>query len=299
MSDPPPAPPSSGSASPAPDDEVERRLAALKAGADPASFGPSGDTAGPSPAPSTSSQPPASSEAADTDGPRPHGATGAEGADAGAPPPALTGEVIDAAGRTWTPRGGPAGASPTGAARPGSLPGPGVRVVGWGISQAEAGRLGLWIGLALVAFGGYLVLAEFVPGLSIVGSLALAILGVILVAWHLAGRAGAWAVHAGVVLAGFGGARLVAEVAALPPAGWGTLGAGLGLLLIAVVRIGRGEGVHWQAWVGGALAIFGGWGVLGATIPGFPTLGDLIVPLILVLIGVAVLRRGVRPPRQP
>jgi hypothetical protein len=114
------------------------------------------------------------------------------------------------------------------------------------------------------------------------------------VAVHLAGRAGAWAVHAGVVLGGFGVARVVAEIAGLPSAGWGSLGAGLGLLLIAAVRVNRGEGVRWQAWVGGALAIFGGWGVLGATIPGFPTLGDLIVPLVLVLIGVAVLRRGFR-----
>ena len=97
-----------------------------------------------------------------------------------------------------------------------------------------------------------------------------------------------------MILAGFGAARLVAEVAGLPSAGWGTLGAGLGLLLIAVVRVARGEGVRWQAWVGGALAIFGGWGVLGATIPGFPTLGDLVVPVVLVVIGVVVLRRGFR-----
>jgi hypothetical protein len=169
-----------------------------------------------------------------------------------------------------------------------------VRVVSWGISQAEAGRLGLWIGLSLVAFGGYLVLASFLPGMALLGSVALAILGVTLVAWHLAGRAGAWAVHAGGVLGGFGIARVVAEIAGLPSAGWGSLGAGLGLLLIALVRVTRGEGVRWQAWVGGALAIFGGWGVLGATIPGFPTLGDLVVPLVLVLIGVAVLRRGIR-----
>ncbi len=214
----------------------------------------------------------------------------------------LVGEVIDDDGRRWAPRGSGAGTSSgpgtgTAAAGPGAggpPPGPGVRVVSWGFNQAQAGRLGLWIGLALVAFGGYLVLAEFVPGISLLGSLALAILGGTLVAWHLAGRAGSWAVHAGVVLAGFGAARLVAEVAGLPSAGWGTLGAGIGLLLIALVRITRGEGVRWQAWVGGALAIFGGWGVLGATIPGFPTLGDLIVPLVLVLIGVAVLRRGFR-----
>jgi hypothetical protein len=251
------------------DEEVERRLAALKAGADPAALGP------PPPA-----QP----------------VTGS----AGALPPALVGEVIDADGRTWAPRpGAPAGGAPgagAGAAsRPASPPsGPGARVVTWGISQAEAGRLGLWIGLALVAFGGYLVLAQFVPGVAILGSVALAVGGGALVAWHLAGRAGAWAVHAGVILGGFGAARLIAQVAGLPEAGWGTLGAGAGLLLIAVVRVTRGEGVRWQAWVGGALAIFGGWGVLGATIPGFPTLGDLIVPVVFVLIGVAVLRRGVR-----
>lgn len=248
-----------GSAAPPPaDDEVERRLAALKAGADPGSFGP----------------PAATPDAS----------------------PALVGEVIDD-GRTWAPRsGGGPGNPQTAAGRASGMPppGPGVRAVSWGISQAEAGRLGLWIGLALVAFGGYLVVASFVPGVQLIGSLALAILGGALVAWHLAGRAGAWAVHVGMVLSGFGAARLVAEVAGLPSAGWGALGAGIGLLVIAVVRVTRGEGVSWQAWVGGALAVFGGWGVLGATIPGFPTLGDLIVPVVLVLIGVAVLRRGVR-----
>jgi hypothetical protein len=45
--------------------------------------------------------------------------------------------------------------------------------------------------------------------------------------------------------------------------------------------------------------VFGGWGALGAVIPGFPTMGDLIVPLILVLIGVAVLRRGIRGGQPP
>jgi hypothetical protein len=251
------------------DDEVQRRLAALKACGDPGSFGP----------------PPEAPRGAD------------QGADR---PPALMGEVLDGDGRAWAPRGGTPGATghpaqgPGPGRRTGTPSGPGVRAVTWGLSQAEAGRLGLWIGLSLVAFGGYLVLAEFVPGVALLGSLALAIFGGALVAWHLAGRAGAWAVHLGVVTGGFGVARLVAEVAGLPSAGWGTLGAGLGLLLIALVRVTRGEGVRWQAWVGGALAVFGGWGVLGATIPGFPTLGDLIVPLVLVLIGVAVLRRGVQ-----
>jgi len=253
-----------GSATPPPpaDDEVERRLAALKAGADPVRLGD----------------------------------------EAQATRPAIVGEVLDDGRertlRTERPadRSGarPGAARPTapGAAAPPA--GPAIRAVSWGFSQAQAGRLGLWIGLALVAFGGYLVLAELVPGIALLGSLALAILGIVLVASHLRGRAGAWAVHAGMVLAGFGIARLVATVASLPPAGWGTQGAGFGLLAIAAVRVARGEGVRWQAWVGGALAIFGGWGVVGATIPGFPTLGDLIVPAVLVVIGLVVLRRGLR-----
>ena len=260
---------------PPPDDEIERRLAALKAGADPSSLGPV-----PSPVRSPTTPPvPARLPGPDDD------------ARADTDEPALVGDVIEGAGATGT-----AGARPG----PGTPPGPGVRAVSWGISQAEAGRLGLWIGIGLVAFGAYLVLAEFVPAVALLGSLALAILGGALVAWHFMGRAGAWALNGGAVLAGFGTARVLAELASLPAAGWGTLGAGLGLLALAARRALRGGGVGWQAWLGGALTVFGGWGALGATIPGFPTLGDLIVPIALVLVGVVVLRRGFRsgPPAR-
>lgn len=265
MSSEPPRPPGPPPGPPA-DDEVERRLAAIKAGADPATVGAAAAPPGP---------------------PRPPGdaPSGAE--------PALVGEVVGPDGRTWeASRGGGAG---SGEGAPGGPPGAGTRVVGWTFSQAQAGRLGLWIGVGLVAFGGYLVLAELVPGVAVFGSIALAVGGGVLVALHATRRAGWWAVNVGAVLAGFGVARLVAEVAGLPSAGWGTLGAGVGLLAVALVRAARSEGIHWQAWLGGALALWGGWGVLGATIPGFPTLGDLIVPLVLVLLGVAVLRRGFRP----
>ncbi len=264
------------------DDEVERRLAALKAGIDPGSLGPR-------PRMEAERPPDGSGRAAETAGAARDASTdGGFPADDGLP--ALVGDVIGDAARTWRAR-------ETRAPGPGpgpQPPSPGVRVVAWGIDPEEARRLGLRIGLALAAFGGYLVLAEFVPAVALVGSLALAVLGGFLVGWHLAGRAGAWALHAGAVLGGFGIARVVAELASLPPAGWGTLGAGIGLLVIGLARVSRGEGIRWQAWVGGALTVYGGWGALGATIPGFPTLGDLVVPLVLVLIGVVLLRRGVR-----
>jgi hypothetical protein len=281
----PPPPPS--------DDEVERRLAALKAGADPSSLGPPVrpvDPAGPPPA-SGSSRPFESPAASASSRPSPASAT-AEDAWSDDLPPALVGEVLDGSGADGHAGGRPDG----GRAAP---PGAGGRAVSWGISQAEAGRLGLWIGIGLVAFGAYLVLAEFVPAVALLGSLALTILGGTLVGWHVAGRAGAWALNGGAVLVGFGAARVIADLAGLPAAGWGTLGAGLGLLALAARRAWRRGGIGWQAWIGGALAIFGGWGVLGAVIPGFPTLGDLIVPLALVLVGVAVLRRGFRSGPPP
>jgi hypothetical protein len=261
---------------PPPDDEVERRLAALKAGADPSSLGPAPDRP----------------SAAGVDSPTELGRQAA-GSDTGRTsrpddaPPVLVGEIVD---------GPDAGRSAGGPATP---PGPGVRAMSWGISQAEAGRLGLWIGIGLVAFGAYLVLAEFVPGVALLGSLALTVLGGALIGWHVTGRAGAWALNGGAVLAGFGVARLVADLAGAPAAGWGTLGAGLGLLAVAALRASRRQGIGWQGWIGGALTVFGGWGALGAVIPGFPTLGDLIVPLVLVLVGVAVLRRGFRSGPPP
>jgi hypothetical protein len=263
-------------APPPPDDEIERRLAALEAGADPSALGPP-------PGPGEPSRP-SSPTTPDHRGSSTSGSRG--GATADDTPPALVGEVVDG------PTGRPA-------AGPGTPPGPGVRAVSWGISQAEAGRLGLWIGIGLVAFGAYLVLAEFVPGVALLGSLALTVLGGALVGWHVAGRAGAWALNGGAVLAGFGGARLVADLAGLPAAGWGTLGAGLGLLAVAALRASRRQGIGWQGWIGGALTVFGGWGALGAVIPGFPTLGDLVVPLVLVLVGVVVLRRGFRSGAPP
>ncbi len=200
------------------------------------------------------------------------------------------GEVVDEGSRR--PPGSREGSAGTPAGGPPT--GPGVRVVSWGISQAEAGRLSLWIGVGLIGVGAYFVLSDVVPGFALVGAAGLAIAGVALVAWHVAGRAGSWALHVGAVVAGYGIAGLVAELAGLPSAGWGTLGMGAGLLAIAAARLSRGQRLGWQGWVGGAIAIFGGWGVLGATIPGFPSTGDAIVALVLVGVGIVILRRGVR-----
>ncbi len=211
---------------------------------------------------------------------------------------ALKGEVVDGP----LPAGSrPVGGNPPrqgGSGQEASHPhGAAVRVVGWLFGQAEAGRLGLWIGLGIVAIGGYLVLAQFVPGVRAVGALALGLAGGFLLARVVTRRSGAWALNLGAILAGYGGLGFIAVVASLGTAGWGTLGAGLGLLAVAGVRAGRGQGLGWQAWIGGLFVVWGGWGALRGVVPGFPGLGDLLLPGFVVLLGIAFLRRGISPGR--
>ncbi len=170
-------------------------------------------------------------------------------------------------------------------------------MVGWTFGQAEAGRLGLWIGLGFVAIGSYLVLAQFVPGVRAAGALAVGLAGGALLARVATDRSGAWALNLGAILAGYGGLGFVADVASLGAVGWGTLGAGLGLLAVAGVRARRREGLGWQAWIGGFFVVWGGWGALRGVVPGFPGLGDLLLPGFVVLLGIAFLRRGTSPGR--
>jgi len=209
---------------------------------------------------------------------------------------ALKGEVIDGPGPAGDGRTGTAG-GPAGRPRGAKPRGVGVRAVGWSLGQAEAGRLGLWVGVGLVAIGAYLVLEQFVPAIRVLGSLGFAIAGGVLLMWVVTGRAGAWALNIGAILAGYGAFRFAAEILGLGTGGWGTLGAGLGLLGLAALRMRRGGGVGWQAWVGGFFVVWGGWGALGSVIPGFPSLGDLLVPGFVVVVGLVILRRGIAPGR--
>ncbi len=209
---------------------------------------------------------------------------------------ALKGEVIDGPPPAGARKPG-ADSARQGDAGGGPLRGPGVRAVHWSLGQAAAGRMGLWIGVLLVAIGFYLVLEQFVPAVRILGSLGLALTGGILLVWVVTGRAGAWALNLGAILAGYGVLRFVAEIIGRGTGGWGTLGAGLGLLAVAALRMRRGHGVGWQAWVGGFFVVWGGWGTLGSIVPGFPSLGDLLVPGLVLLLGIGLLRRGLTPHR--
>jgi hypothetical protein len=268
------------------DEEIERRLRELKGGG---------------------ALPPAGPSSASGTG----GQAGPRGASSGT---ALEGDIIEpvrdpfrartqrsaTAGRAGAGAGGAAGrggAAGAGAGGPGGAAGSppagvGTRVIHWSLGEAIAGRLGLWIGAALVVVGAYYILAEFVPGIRVVGSLGVAVVGGVILVAGFTGRAGTWARTMGAVLVGFGVLPFVAALFGLGSSGWGSLGAGVALLLLGLAETQGGHGAGWRVYAGLVLAVWGGWGVVGNLVPGFPTLGDLIVPAILVVIGLVFVRRG-------
>ena len=61
---------------------------------------------------------------------------------------------------------------------------------------------------------------------------------------------------------------------------------GLAFLFIALVRWTSSGGIGWQAWFGAILSVY------GLTRLAIPDLGQVIVPLLLVVVGVLILVRG-------
>jgi len=269
---PPPTPPN-----PPSDDEVERRLRALK----------ERGTAAPPPEP----VPPAADGAgSETGAPRPlPGDNGTR---------RVTGEVVAGPGtaRPPGPRPGPARPAGTGGGeRPPAL----ARIVGWSVREIDAGRVGLWIGLGLVLLGGYLVLAPLFPAVRVAGSVALLILGLAGVVAAASRRTGSWAVYVGAVVAAAGTAGLLTGLGLLRGSGWTTLAVGLALLALAAWRAARRAGWRPLAAAGAIVTGLGAIEILGWAVPGFPSLGELLLAAALVGIGWVVLRNALRPGSPP
>ena len=84
-----------------------------------------------------------------------------------------------------------------------------------------------WLGIGLIVVGAYLVLSWLVPGVSILGSLALLAAGIGLLYWHFARRAAPWTLYAGAVLTGMGAARVLGDL--LPGTWHGATSIGIGV----------------------------------------------------------------------
>lgn len=168
-------------------------------------------------------------------------------------------------------------------------PGPNVRFVTWEWGPGEDRRPGLpWFGVFLLIFGGLLLIEQLVPEARDLGSgLVLAVGLAFLVKWAV--DRGTGSLYAGAIITALA-APGVLQALGVRADGLTTLSLGIAFLALAVIRAVSGGGLGWQATVGGLLTL------LGAVSALTPSIGGLIIPLLLVTVGIAVLLRGgVRP----
>ena len=164
---------------------------------------------------------------------------------------------------------------------------------GWSLAEALGGAgLGTWIGIGLVVIGGYLVLAQVFPGLSLPGSLVMASVGVVLLWLHFTHRQGAWALYAGAVLTAVGVLRVVGDLLPITLHGETALGLGGALLVIGHLRHSQAGGYGWQGAVGAVALGFGALQLVLGLLPGSPGVLDLVVPLLVLGVGVYLVLRA-------
>jgi hypothetical protein len=161
-----------------------------------------------------------------------------------------------------------------------------ARVYRWQWGADEDRRPGLpWVGIFLLVFGGLLLLERFVPALRFAGSAFLLAVGlVLLVRWFV--ERGTGSLYAGAIITGLALPNTLEALGLAGGPGLGMVCLGLAFLFIALVRWTSSGGLGWQAWFGAILAVY------GLTRLAIPDLGQVIVPLILVVAGVLILVRG-------
>jgi len=164
----------------------------------------------------------------------------------------------------------------------------GVRVYTWEWGPEEGRRPGLpWIGIFLLVFGGLLLVQQLFPQARALGSLVFVAIGLaFLVKWAI--DRGTGSLYAGAIITALAAPGLIEEVTNATYDGLGTLCLGLAFVGIAAVRAASHGGVGWQAWFGGLLAVIG---VAEMVTLGF---GDLLVPIVLVLLGLVLVLRSPR-----
>ena len=161
----------------------------------------------------------------------------------------------------------------------------------WGDEDVRRGLP--WIGVFLVVFGAILLLGQAYPQAHIVGSALTTAFGVALLVSWATGRG--WGLYPGLLITAYSLPGLLIDIGAIPAGpGYGTFLFGVGLLAVAAMRWVARRTWGWQLIVGGILALAGGSEIASRLWPGFPGLGDLLGPLVLVVLGLLIITRAVR-----
>lgn len=155
-------------------------------------------------------------------------------------------------------------------------------------------RRGLpWMGVFLVVFGAILLLGTAFPSAHVVGSALTTAIGVALLVSWATGRG--WGLYPGLLITAYSLPGLLVDLGLIPAGGgYGTFLFGVGLLGVSAMRWTARRTWGWQLIVGGILALAGGAEVASRLWPGFPGFGDLLGPLVLILIGLVIVSRAVR-----
>ena len=168
----------------------------------------------------------------------------------------------------------------------------GGRVYRWEWGPDDTRRPGLpWIGIFLLVFGGLLLVQQVYPEFESIGNVLVLAIGLAFLAKWAVDR-GTGSLYAGAIITALA-APGVLNAAGIQANGLGTFSLGVAFLFIAAVRAASGGGWGWQLWFGGLLAL------VGAVNVSSPTTGGFIVPILLVVLGAAILLRdagrGIRP----
>lgn len=143
-----------------------------------------------------------------------------------------------------------------------------------------------WIGIFLIVFGGLLVLDQVLPDRNLGDVLLLAAGLASLVAWAI--RRSTFLLYAGAFLTAAAIPGTLRGLGFDIGAGWGTLTFGVAFLFVALVGAARGGGWGWQVVVGAVLL------ALGASEVAVPNLASIVLPVLLIVVGIALLVRPMR-----
>jgi hypothetical protein len=164
---------------------------------------------------------------------------------------------------------------------------------GWTWDDEDVRRGLPWMGVFLVVFGAILLIGQAVPGAHVLGSAVTTAFGVALLISWATGRG--WGLYPGLLITAYSLPSLLIDLAVIPAGGgYGTFLFGIGLLGVGAVRFAARRRWGWQLIVGGILALAGGSEIASRLWPGFPGVGDLLGPIVLVLLGLLIVSRNVR-----